>query len=75
MLGYDWLLLFLSAHLHQSTVVMTMRILVLMLSSPTAMNRFREGNAGGGWLDDTESVIQNRIGVVLGKVMHLSFHF
>ena len=65
-LGLDWLLLFLQHHLHSSTVILTTRIILAMLHSPLVMQKFREGNIGGGWLDDTEQVLQNRIGVVLG---------
>ena len=67
MLGFDWLLLFMQSHVHHSTVILTMRILILMLSNTNAMTKFREGTAGGGWLSDTECVVDNRIGAILGK--------
>ena len=70
-LGYDWLLLFMQAGLHPSTVILAMRMLVLMLALPAAMTRFREGTCGGGWLDETECVLQNRIGMVLGEAPSL----
>ena len=66
-LGFDWLTLFMQSGLHPSTVVLSMRILVVMLAWPAAMSRFREGLCGGGWLSETECVLQNRIGMVLGK--------
>jgi hypothetical protein len=71
-LGFDWLLLFMQGNLHGTTVVMTMRILLLLLSNQSAMQKFREGTAGGGWLDETESVLQNRVGVLLGMCSQLN---
>ena len=68
-LGFDWLMLFLQWHVHRSTVVIVMRILAVMLSNPSAMTKFREGSAGGGWLAETECVLENRIGVALGEDM------
>lgn len=65
-LGHDWVMLFMQPHLHRSTVVLGLRILILMLNIPSSLLRFREGTACGGWLDDTEAVLQNRMGVVLG---------
>lgn len=75
MLGWDWLMLFMQGHLHRSTVVMTMRILLLLLSNSSAMQKFREGGAGGGWLDETESVLQNRVGVLLGEFSYFPVSF
>ena len=65
-LGFDWLMLFLQWHIHRSTVVIVMRILGVILSNPAAMTRFREGSVGGGWLAETECVLENRIGQALG---------
>ena len=57
------------SNLHHSTVVAAMRVLLCMLGAPGTLQKFRDGN-GGGWLDETESVLQNRIGVLLGKYMN-----
>lgn len=38
-LGYDWILLFMQPHLHATTVVWGLRILVIMCSVPALMNR------------------------------------
>ena len=70
MLGFDWMLLFLQVHLHSTSVVTMMRILLLTLTNASAMQRFREGSMGGGWLSETESVLQNRIGVLLGEISY-----
>lgn len=66
MLGLDWPLLFLQGHLHPSTVVWGLRVLVVLGSTPSLLNKFREGTSNGGWLQDTELVSHNKLGVVLG---------
>ena len=66
-LGYDWLLLFMQGHLHSSSVVLAVRVLLVMLSLPSGLLKFREGTCAGGWLSDTESILQSRMGVLLGK--------
>lgn len=65
-LGMDWTMLFLLNHLHPTTVVWGLRILVVMCSVPALLSKFRDGISNGGWLNDTEQVIHNRMGVVLG---------
>ncbi|KAK9884773.1 hypothetical protein WA026_009003 [Henosepilachna vigintioctopunctata] len=65
-LGFDWILLFMQPHLHASTVVWGLRILVAMCANPTLMNRFREGSCNGGWLRNIELVTHNKMAVVLG---------
>ncbi|MEQ2165206.1 hypothetical protein GOODEAATRI_014511, partial [Goodea atripinnis] len=66
-LGFDWLLMFMEEHLHSTTVTVALRILVVLLSNQPILNRFREGLSGGGWLDQTDSVLTNKIGTVLGE--------
>jgi len=65
-LGFDWLLLFIQAHLHNTTVVRATRILVTMLSSTPALNRFREGLGSGNWLDGTDVMLNKTTYVVAG---------
>ncbi|XP_023930684.1 WD repeat and FYVE domain-containing protein 3 [Lingula anatina] len=65
-LGFDWLMLFLQGNLHPTTVVLAFKILVVMLGNATSLQRFREGLLAGGWLHDTEAVLENRLGVLLG---------
>lgn len=65
-LGFDWLLLFIQAHLHNTTVVRATRILVTMLSSVPALNRFREGLGSGSWLDGTDIMLNKTTYVVAG---------
>lgn len=38
-LGFDWLLLFMQPHIHSSTVVWALRILVAICSSPSLLSR------------------------------------
>ena len=64
--GFDWLLVFLQSHVHQSTVVLAMSVLVRMLQQQTLLQCFRDGSSPSGWLADTECVVQNRVGVLLG---------
>ena len=66
-LGFDWLLLFIQAHLHKSTVVRATRILVTMLSSPPALARFKEGVGNGGWLCGVEMILDKPTFKAAGK--------
>ena len=66
-LGFDWLLLFMQQHLHPSTIISALHILVVILRNPVNVGRFREGNFGGGWLGDTESVLKNQMAAMLGN--------
>ncbi|GAB6019627.1 hypothetical protein CHUAL_001189 [Chamberlinius hualienensis] len=65
-LGFDWILLFLQGHLHSSTVLIAFRILIVMLKNHKLLSKFRDGSSNGGWLQDTESMQENRKNVVLG---------
>ncbi|XP_078532420.1 WD repeat and FYVE domain-containing protein 3 isoform X3 [Lissotriton helveticus] len=65
-LGFDWVVMFMEEHLHSTTVTAAMRILVVLLSNQSILARFKEGLSGGGWLDQTDSVLTNKIGTVLG---------
>ncbi|KAJ9586850.1 hypothetical protein L9F63_019532, partial [Diploptera punctata] len=65
-LGLDWVLLYLQGHLHPTTVVWGLRILVVLCSCSSLLQKFREGSNNGGWLRDTELVMQNKMAVVLG---------
>lgn len=39
-LGFDWILLFMQPHLHSTTVIWGLRILIVMCSIPALMNRY-----------------------------------
>lgn len=38
-LGFDWVMLFMQSHLHSTTVIWALRILVVLCSTPALMNR------------------------------------
>ncbi|KAL3875787.1 hypothetical protein ACJMK2_033704 [Sinanodonta woodiana] len=57
-LGFDWLLLFIQGHLHNSTIIRALKLLVTLLKNSQAMSRFREGSHGGSWLKDTDTVLK-----------------
>jgi len=65
-LGFDWLMLFINPHIHKTTVVRATRILVTMLGSPVALERFKEGLNNGGWLTGTEMMLIKTPYVVAG---------
>ncbi|XP_006867792.1 PREDICTED: WD repeat and FYVE domain-containing protein 3 isoform X1 [Chrysochloris asiatica] len=65
-LGFDWIMMFMEEHLHSSTVTAAMRILVVLLTNQSILIKFKEGLNGGGWLEQTDSVLTNKIGTVLG---------
>ncbi|XP_059163899.1 WD repeat and FYVE domain-containing protein 3-like isoform X2 [Physella acuta] len=65
-LGYDWLLLFMQSHIHSSSVVLALRILLVMFRNNDNVKRFREGSYGGGWMGGTELVLKNQMSVMLG---------
>lgn len=66
-LGYDWVLQLFTEDLHDGTVAFGLRILSCLVSHQPLLQRFKDGGGSGGWLSDTESVVQNRAGVLLGN--------
>lgn len=58
-LGVDWIVLFLQPHIHASTVILGMRIIVVLCANEAIINRFREGLQNGGYLKFTEQVSQS----------------
>ncbi|CAG0904255.1 unnamed protein product, partial [Cyprideis torosa] len=66
-LGYDWLLLFMQGHLHDSTMSLALPAITLCLSHPTLLQRFRDScSSNGCWLADADSFVQSRGSQVLG---------
>ncbi|XP_064458168.1 WD repeat and FYVE domain-containing protein 3-like isoform X2 [Ornithodoros turicata] len=65
-LGFDWFLLFLQGHLHPTTIVLALQLLTVLLSHPPLMQKFREASSNGGWLTETDLVLQQRTTVFLG---------
>ncbi|XP_076326045.1 WD repeat and FYVE domain containing 3 bchs isoform X2 [Tachypleus tridentatus] len=71
-LGFDWVQLFLQSHLHVSTVVWGLQILSALLTPPSLRSKFRDASANGGWLADTEHVLQQNMGMCVGLPVGLS---
>ncbi|XP_076043582.1 WD repeat and FYVE domain containing 3 bchs isoform X2 [Oratosquilla oratoria] len=66
-LGLDWVLLFAQGHLHPSTVLIALRMLVALLSNANILYKFREASNNGGWMTDAEQVMAtNKKGQVFG---------
>ncbi|XP_012287062.1 WD repeat and FYVE domain-containing protein 3 isoform X1 [Orussus abietinus] len=68
-LGLDWVLLFLQAGLHNSTVVWGLRILVAICSVQSILQKFKEGTSNGGWLRHTD---HNKVALALGCHQQMS---
>lgn len=67
MLGLDWVLLFAQGHLHPTTVLIALRMLVALLSNTSILHKFRDATHNGGWMTDAQQVTSNKFGQVLGK--------
>lgn len=65
--GFDWILLFLQGHLHSSTVIWGLRILMTLLSLPALLEKFRTGSCNGHWLVKSEIVLLNKMVQALGQ--------
>ncbi|XP_027627322.1 WD repeat- and FYVE domain-containing protein 4 [Tupaia chinensis] len=50
-LGPDWFLLLLQGHLHPSTTVLALKLLLHFLSNPTLRGRFKDGLPAGSWVE------------------------
>ncbi|XP_066098694.1 WD repeat- and FYVE domain-containing protein 4 isoform X2 [Saccopteryx bilineata] len=50
-LGPDWFLLLLQGHLHPSTTVLALKLLLHFLSSPFLRGRFKDGLPAGSWME------------------------
>ncbi|XP_039629915.1 WD repeat- and FYVE domain-containing protein 4 isoform X2 [Polypterus senegalus] len=51
-LGSDWFLLFLQSHLHSTTILLAIQLLLCFLNNPNIKNKFQEGMAAGTWLEN-----------------------
>ncbi|XP_050700499.1 WD repeat and FYVE domain-containing protein 3-like isoform X2 [Eriocheir sinensis] len=65
-LGLDWVLLFAQGHLHPSTVLIALRMLVALLSNASILQKFRDATQNGGWMTDAHQVTSNKSGQFLG---------
>jgi hypothetical protein len=65
--GFGWILTVCSPpKIHTGTTYLALKILTHLLEHPTLLEKFRDGTANGGWLNETDSVIRNRAAVLLG---------
>ncbi|XP_078386858.1 WD repeat- and FYVE domain-containing protein 4 [Cetorhinus maximus] len=55
-LGPDWFLLFMQAHLHPTTVILSTRLVLHFLYNPALLTKFRDGMAGNVWLESNTAV-------------------
>ncbi|BFF93489.1 WD repeat and FYVE domain-containing protein 3 [Drosophila madeirensis] len=60
-LGMDWLLLFMQPHVHFTTVIIAVRILVVVCANESFLVRFRDATHNGGYLRFTEMVSQRKM--------------
>lgn len=57
-MGFDWLLLFLQPQVKSSSVILAANCLLLLLSCPQFLTRFREGvSTGAGWTRSRDLVV------------------
>ena len=64
-LGFDWFLLFLQGFVHKETVTIALVNLMILLSNQNLYIKFKEGTLNGGWLKETEAILENRFGLQL----------
>lgn len=67
-LGSDWFLLFVQGHMHPSTVVLGLRLLLHFLSSPSLRGRFKDGLPAGSWVERSSEGMD----IVMGECVALS---
>ncbi|EPY78181.1 hypothetical protein CB1_001113005 [Camelus ferus] len=61
-LGPDWFLLFVQAHLHPSSVVLGLKLLLHFLSSPSLRARFKDGLPAGCWVERSSEGVDIMMG-------------
>lgn len=50
-LGPDWFLLLMQGHVHHSTTVLGLKLLLHFLTSPSLRGRFKDGLCAGSWVE------------------------
>lgn len=61
-LGPDWFLMFVQSHVHVSTVVLVVRLLLHFLHNRTLLCNFKEGMTAGLWLENSSRGLSVLIG-------------
>ncbi|XP_058460935.1 WD repeat and FYVE domain-containing protein 3 isoform X2 [Malaya genurostris] len=59
-LGTDWIMQFMHPHLHKSSVIWALRILVVLCSNEVIIGRYREGSMSAGYMRNTEIINRTR---------------
>ncbi|XP_053688917.1 WD repeat and FYVE domain-containing protein 3 isoform X2 [Sabethes cyaneus] len=59
-LGTDWLMQFMMPHLHSSTVIWALRILVVLCANDIIITRLRGGTMNSGYMRNTEVIGQSK---------------
>lgn len=67
-LGPDWFLLLLQGHLHASTTVLALKLLLHFLSNPSLRGRFKDGLPVGSWVERSSEGMD----IVMGEHMAVS---
>ena len=60
-MGYDWLLVFMQANIHDSTVVKASKILfkILLANNQINLAKFKESLFYGGWLNNVANKLNS----------------
>lgn len=61
-LGPDWFLLLVQGHVHPSTTVLGLKLLLHFLSSPSLQGRFKDGLSAGSWVEHSSEGVDIVIG-------------
>lgn len=61
-LAPDWFLLLMQGHLHPSTVVLGLKLLLHFLSSPYLRERFKDGLSAGSWVERSSEGVDIMMG-------------
>ncbi|CAD5218465.1 unnamed protein product [Bursaphelenchus okinawaensis] len=65
-LGFGWIMTLCAPGIHTNTVFLALRTLLTVTKYQPLLQKFREGSANNGWLQDADSVLRNRAAVLLG---------
>lgn len=71
-LGPDWFLMFMQGHVHPSTVLLAIKLLLHVLHNRTLLHKFKEGVMAGLWLENSSMGMNLLIGMTL---LYLAFQW
>lgn len=67
-LGPDWFLLLVQGHVHSSTTVLGLKLLLHFLASPSLRGRFKDGLCVGSWVERSSEGVD----IVIGECVAFS---